>query len=214
MTRIDINDLDRLILDRNQITTDEKYFKDLLISLLNVSHEYVSWQYGLTANNTQMCERVFAYEFYHQWRKLSENFHYEGVILNGEIRKDRSVYRDTVGIIYPDLILHEQQNNLNRQLIACEIKTSKNLEHTNGRKALKKDLIKLSNLKTQLLFNYCVFVQVLDNSECFQESILPYLLSNRPQFEQYENLESTYYIIKCEDYILYDTIQNILNENQ
>jgi len=195
-----------LITQRNQIDNSEKYFIDFFIALLRVESNYLIWPYGV---NTQMGERVFAYELYHQWRKVSEQFHYENLIINGEIRKDGSVYRHAhIGEVYPDLVLHEQQNNMNQQRIACEIKTSIAISHTNGRKQFKKDLIKLSNFNQDLRYDYCIFLQILDTGDCLNTSIIPYLL--RVQ-EQLTDLDLIYFVIKDYHGIKYDTIQNIIN---
>ncbi|MFC0878880.1 hypothetical protein ACE01N_19965 [Saccharicrinis sp. FJH2] len=202
------SDLESLINRRNQITNGEKYFLDFLIALLKVESHYMIWPYGLNDNDSQVGERVFAYEFYHQWRKVSDQFHYENLIINGEIRKDGSIYRhDNLGQVYPDLILHEQQNNMNQQRIACEIKTSKAINHTNGRKHFKRDLLKLSQFHRELRFEYCIFLQIMDLDNCLASSIIPYLLRIQ---EQLSDLDSIYLIIKDYDIVKYDTLQNII----
>lgn len=212
MRELNAEDLPRLITQRTRAHGAEKYFVDFLISLIRVENNYIMWPYGINDKgdeNKQIIERVFAYEFYHQWRKVTEEFEYKNLIINGEILKS-SVYRLTdIDLVYPDLILHEHQNNMNKQLIACEIKTSKALLNANGKKGLKKDLLKLSSYRDALQFEYCIFLQVLDIDDCFNSSICPYL--NRIQ-NQLSNLESIYFVIKKSDGIVkYDTLQNIIN---
>jgi hypothetical protein len=203
------SDLESLIVRRNQVNNREKFFLDFLIALLKVERNYMIWPYGLSVKDNQVGERVFAYEFYHQWRKVSEQFKYKNLIINGEIRKDGSIYRhDSLGQVYPDLVLHEQQNNMNQQIIACEIKTSKALNHTNGRKQLKKDLLKLSQFHIELGFEYCIFLQIMDLENCLDSSIIPYLLRIQQHLSE---LDSIYLIIKDYEVIKYDTIQNIIN---
>lgn len=212
MTELRISDVNTLITQRNLVDGKKKYFIDFLIALLNVENYYLIWPYGINDKDFQVGERVFAYEFYHQWRKISEEFKYENLIINGEIRKDGSIYRHpNIGQVYPDLILHEQQNNMNQQIIACEIKTSKAINHVNGRKQFTKDLIKLSGYHRDLNFDYCIFLQVLDIEGCMDTSIIPYLLRIH---EKLSDLDSIYLIIKDYEGIKYDTIQNIINAAQ
>jgi len=204
------SDLDGLISRRNQVDDREKYFIDFLIALIRVESYYLIWPYGI--NDFQIGERVFAYELYHQWRKTSEEVDYQNLIINGELRKDGSIYgHSNIGQVYPDLILHEQQNNMNQQRIACEIKTSKAIKHKNGQKQFKKDIIKLSSYHRELRFDYCIFLQILDIEDCLVASIIPYLLRIQ---DQLSDLDSIYLIIKNYDTIKYDTIQNILSNNQ
>lgn len=192
------------LLSINRENCEDKYLNDLLVSLTNVDSKYLLWPYGDV--DEQMCERVFAYELYHQWRIISEIFQYDNLIINGEIRKDGSVYRRNINIVYPDLVLHEQQNNLNQQLLACEIKTiiaiKKSLED------FKKDLIKLSNYIDVLEYKTCVFIQIMDDPEIFERNIL-YLKDYK---DQIPNLSKIYYVIKDYEYISFETLENLLAE--
>lgn len=206
MIRIENRIMCNFLRDRAAEINNLTFFNDFLLALLFVDEEYLIWQYGL---NMQMGERVFAYELYHQWRKISEQFDYHDLIINGEIRKDGSILRNAVfAEVYPDLILHEQQNNLNQQLLACEIKTSRALSNPQGRRKLKRDLIKLGNYISNLEFRHCVFVQVLNPFDEFDKLIIPYLRANQQDFK---NQSRIYYVIKSNDYILYDTLENIIN---
>lgn len=211
MIEYTVEDLPDLIEARNRAVGTEKYFIDFLISLMRVERKYMLWPYNMSNNdNIQTIERVFAYEFYHQWRNVTEEFYYQNLIINGEIRKDGTIYRHpNIGTVYPDLILHEQQNNMNRQLIACEIKTSKALNHANGKKGFGKDLIKLSNYLHDLNFEYCIFLQVLNSENCLEEQILPYLRNRQNNFN---DLDRIYFVVKESDRIRYGIIQNIINE--
>lgn len=202
------NENSSLLLNQRQNANNvDIYFKDFLLALITVEEKYMIWQYG--GINDKMCERVFAYELYHQWRKLSEQFNYDNLIINGEILKDGSIlHHEHLKEIYPDLLLHEQQNNLNQQILACEIKTLKALEHENGKRKLKQDLIKLGHYVSDLQFKYSVFVQVRDKENYFSNVIIPYLQRYRNEFS---NRDKVFYVIKNDDSILYDTLENIIN---
>jgi len=192
----------------------EIYFVDFLKALLRVDSHFLIWPYP-NGVNQQMIERVFAYELYHQWRLITtqNTDRYENIIINGEIRKDQSVIRHPdLGEVYPDLILHQQQDNLDQQLLACEIKTLNAIQHTNGKKQLKKDLVKLDNYIQELSFNCTVFVQILNINDYFETAIIPYIRRNLNNKNLIlNNLENIFYIIKDYGYIKYDTLQNIVN---
>lgn len=192
--------------NNRQGQNSENYFYDFISALLSVSDNYLIWPYGIS---TQMAERVFAYELYHQWRMLIDGHKYENLILNGEIRKDGSVIRhENLKEIYPDFVLHEQQNNLNQQLIICEIKTSRALQHKNGKAQLKKDIIKLGNAIEELGFKEALFIQVLDLDNTF-ENVKPYLQRNLSNFKHTDKIR---YIIKDYDRIRFDYLMNLLTD--
>ncbi|WKK83039.1 hypothetical protein [Marivirga arenosa] len=181
------------------------YFKDFLTALTQVDRQYLIWQYGI---NQQMGERVFAYEFYYRWRTITESNTYENLILNGEIRKDNSILRhQSLSEVYPDFVLHEQQNTLNQQLIACEIKTLRALEHSNGKKQLKKDIIKLGKYVDELQFRYSIFIQVLNSNNYLQNKLIPYL---RRRESDLKNIDRITYVIKYHDRIQFDLLSNLL----
>ncbi|QOW10116.1 hypothetical protein Q73A0000_06960 [Kaistella flava (ex Peng et al. 2021)] len=183
------------------------YFTDFLLALLKVPNEYVIWPYGI---DKQMSERVFAYELYHQWRLIANQFNYENLLINGEIRKDGSVLRNNFNdIVYPDLILHEQQNNLNQQKIACEIKTVKSINSSNGKFNVKKDLKKLGKYITELQFETGIFIQIGNHFNEFSETIR-YLKKNEAEFT---NSDKIYYVIKDHASIKFETLENLLNAN-
>ncbi|MCX8080857.1 MAG: hypothetical protein N3F09_06440 [Bacteroidia bacterium] len=185
----------------------EKYFYDFITALLSVSKDYLIWPYN---EKNQMIERVFAYELYHQWRLLIDNYKYKNIILNGEIKKDGSILRnEDFKKIYPDLVLHEQQDSLNNQLIICEIKTCKALKHSRGKAKLKKDIIKLGNAIEYLKFKEALFIQVLDLDNTFKEKVKSYLQRN---FKDFKYANKIRYIIKDYDEIRYDYLNNLLKD--
>ena len=95
--------------------------RDLCFALEHITQKYVRWtlgktteednSYSKTANN--YCERVFAYELYHQFRKLMcDNDSYQSLFLNGEQQKDNSYFKKLLEVIkkkkiIPDLVVHE-----------------------------------------------------------------------------------------------------------
>ncbi|MGI9651975.1 hypothetical protein [Chryseobacterium sp. RLHN22] len=190
-------------IENNREWCENIHFNDFLLALIKVDPKYLLWPYGM---KEQMCERVFAYELYHQWRIVSEIYQYENLIINGEIRKDGSIYRENINIVYPDLILHEQQNNMNQQILACEIKTIKAVESTGGSNKVKKDLFKLDNYIKDLNYQICAFIQIKGNID-ISEKVIKYLKTKKNEFV---NLSKIYYIIKEDDYISYESLENLL----
>ena len=169
---------------------------DLKYALENVDKEYISWTMGnispnnakiIQAQNTQdksqddditrkYCERVFAYELYHQFRKLMySNDHYNDLFLNGEQQKDNSHFNELLksfskNKIIPDLILHRCCGSIDMggQILYIEIKTKNNT-------AVCDDLQKLTDLtKTKLNFAYYVFIYVDGTFEELKKRIKGY----------------------------------------
>ncbi|WP_435524583.1 hypothetical protein [Chryseobacterium indoltheticum] len=66
--------------------------------------------------------------------------------------------RQNLGVVYPDLILHEQQNNTDQQVLACEIKTVQALNRES--KSLIEDLLKLDKYIDVLDYEISVFIQI------------------------------------------------------
>lgn len=113
----------------------------MLSAITNVSKEYL-W-YKITINDDEVekeqLERVFAYEFYYQWRKLLDAFSCT-LFLNGEVSKQ---VRDKINknghtIKYPDIVLHAGQDNFDEefQIIVCEIKRKEGFKDESFRKDL------------------------------------------------------------------------------
>lgn len=119
------------------------YLKDVVKALSNVSPEYYEW-IDAVKHKTASVERVFCYEFYHQFRKIMEennnaNNRYYHLLFNAEIGKGGF---DEYKKIYPDFVLHMGQNCFESQKFAIEVKTSKHL----NAKDFNKDIEKLFNL--------------------------------------------------------------------
>ena len=114
----------------------------MLSAVTSVSKEYL-W-YKVTSDDEEVereqLERVFAYEFYYQWRRLLESFGCT-LILNGEVSKkvrDKISVKRQYAIKYPDMVLHAGQDNFDEefQLIVCEIKRKEGFEEETFRKDL------------------------------------------------------------------------------
>lgn len=121
---------------------DEKIALNILEeAIIKVAPEYI--YYGRRWDENQV-ERCFAYELYHQWSILLDDYFEKNpnekrLYLNGEIPK-KAIGREKT---YPDLVLHSGQDNDRKQLIACEIKRSENINF----RALVTDLYKLLKYK-------------------------------------------------------------------
>ena len=162
--------------------TDEKllnhsgvnYLNDLGVAMINVGSEFYNWKLKDSNGHEKeaYCERVYAYELYHQLRKIMESpacieEKYKGVTLNGEAIKSNSFFKDVFDGLYevndgkehkfiPDLILHKDLGSIESegQIYLVEIKMKGN------DKALD-DLIKLTYLKrTRLNFDFYIFIYV------------------------------------------------------
>lgn len=111
----------------NSSVEDWDYIDDFFLALCNVDNGYYMYPVE-NSNGTKdkvYPERIFAYEFYHQYRKrmeLKKDF-YEGKYLNGEQKKNRHV-DNYIGDYTPDLILHKKLDEMlpESQLWLCEIK--------------------------------------------------------------------------------------------
>lgn len=125
------------------------YIKDFIRALLNVKSRYILYQlrgYNDDEQGLEMqkqYERVFAYEFYHQFRKLMESNSkkYEGIYLNGEAHKGDSIYSKVPNTV-PDIILNKDPGKIvgDGQFFLCEMKTAANSK-------FYKDFAKLDEFK-------------------------------------------------------------------
>ena len=111
---------------RNTIN-DWDFLDDFLRALRKVDSGY--YMYPIKDDNgktdRKYPERVFAYEFYHQYRKIMEGKRdvYSGLYLNGEQTKERKV-ANYIGDFTPDLVLHSRLDGMceGSQKWLCEIK--------------------------------------------------------------------------------------------
>lgn len=129
--------------------TNCEYLDDFLSALSKVDIKYFLYPYG---KEYKYPERVFAYEFYHQYRLIMEEKKekYKGLYLNGEQSKSSLVW-EGLGQITPDLVLHgkmgEKDDTGESQKWLCEIKTISNPQVINDLEKIKKDeaILKFQN---------------------------------------------------------------------
>lgn len=99
-------------------------------ALLKISSNYYSYCIDESKKVIEHVERVFAYELYHQWSNLLTKE--DGFIINGEIGKQLEYFDQQSNIFlgraekYPDLVLHKGQDEVDGNMIVCEIKRKKN----------------------------------------------------------------------------------------
>ncbi len=105
------------------------YIEDFIEALSKVNWEYYS--YTTLDKVTKYPERVFAYELYHQLRKIMEknSQKYDNVYLNGEQTKGKLIVED-LELCTPDLVMHRNMIDCKQedQLWLCEIKMKGNKE--------------------------------------------------------------------------------------
>lgn len=150
------------------------YIKDFIRALLNVESRYILYQLRGHNDDEQglemqkQYERVFAYEFYHQYRKLMElnPEKYEGIYLNGEAHKGDSIY-SKVPQSMPDIILNKDPGKIvdDGQFFLCEMKTAANKE-------FYKDFEKLYTFKESgLKFKEYIFLSIGETIDGLHEKI-------------------------------------------
>lgn len=150
----------------------KKHIELMLSAITNVSKEYL-W-YKITSNDEEVekeqLERVFAYEFYYQWRKLLEAFGCT-LFLNGEVSKkvrDEINKKVQYATKYPDIVLHAGQDikDQNFQLIICEIKRKDGLKNDTVLKDLENIICYLNNDNfDNVAFQCGVFLLIGDSLE-------------------------------------------------
>lgn len=128
-------------------------------ALENIDLEYVKLSrliYGRNSLNTHVFqEKPFAYEFYHQYRKLHENT-FERIVIQAEVNKSFQDYPNCKKM--PDFILHVPDNHENN-IGVIEFKRA----YINGRSnapGIRKDFDKLVQFKKPPL-NYNNIIEVI-----------------------------------------------------
>ena len=174
------------------------YIKDIKRAISKVKEPYRIWK-DYSKIDTQnegddfMLERVFCYEFYHQFRKLmgrpKNKVKYKELYFHGEITK----YGE-----YPDFVLHSGQGDNMHQAVAIEVKTKQTIERNHKKCNMKNDLIKLLNLAADksLKYEYGVFIGVNCKNEDLKNKILR--MRGKP-FDNYKDLFDRLYFIGTED---------------
>ncbi len=149
----------------------KRLLKNCTDALLSVAPNYYS--YATPMDNIESCERVFAYEFYHQLRCMFKDMSW---YVHGEFKKGLSPLSVNYDkdLVYPDLVLHLPES-LTSNLCAFEIKSSSPRKSTTGDDVLS-DLKKLEMFTRPSNYNGLNFeagVLILINrdfEEIFQKS--------------------------------------------
>ena len=145
---------------RNEVK-NSKYIDDIIKALKNVDSVYIRYcrpniNKGLK-NYYMYVERVFAYEFYHQYRLIMsrKKKKYEGLYLNGEQQKSSLVWKGLKRQT-PDMVLH---GNISKpeydgftQKWLCEIKMCTNPNAVDDLKKIKEESLKLNFSEYYFLF--------------------------------------------------------------
>lgn len=163
-----------------------KYIEDIIIALGKIPACYV-----IESNDkNRLAERMFAYEFYHQYRMIMENNpqYKEGYYLCGEQSKLYSkICNDTEKErICPDIVLSGEVEEIDdeKQYWVAEIKMA-------GNSDWEADIPKLVKYaKSQLKFQYLFYIYVCKNEDSKCKIIR--LLEQR-KFSK-EELEITFFI--------------------
>lgn len=146
--------------NNERIKKKEVYLDMLEKALQNVERDYMKYDPSGNLGNTTIkrAERVFAYELYHQFRKIMEQRGINDCFLNGEIRKNCEITEwEEKKDCYPDLVLHGNPLCIDplTQYFMCEIKMASN-------RKLLEDLKRLSSFKkgSALHFQSYIFLCV------------------------------------------------------
>lgn len=165
------------------------HLENLFKAILNIRDEYYKYSLEQLAGSDdyqEQLERVFAYELYHQWSIIQDNYNKmvpkeDGRVINGEAGKKLNGCH-----IYPDMLLHGGQDDTENQEIAIEIKRKVGIKKDN----LIEDLKKLTRLMSAdgLAFNAkpfkrCVFILTGGNESAIKEQ-----LENYPDVTVDENI--------------------------
>lgn len=107
-------------------------------------------------------ERVFSYELYYRWATILNNNHEENpekLILNAELSKH---YDKDERVKFPDMVLHGDYTNTDKQLVICEIKSGRNYIKTDS---FKKDMDSLVKGINKLSYKCGAFIYVGNNEK-------------------------------------------------
>ena len=117
--------------------TNTTYLSSLFLAIKNVGKDYIRYTYHnenpqstseklLKRSNIEIShvERVFTYELYRQWCEQDIIRKTDGLVINAEIPKQfiDEEYEETGKLYYPDMVLHDGQNNFVGNHVVCEIK--------------------------------------------------------------------------------------------
>lgn len=141
------------------------YFEHITRALESVSTDYI-----IESNSSnRLAERIFAYEFYHQFRLIMEKNEslYKGLYLAGEQSKIYEIRHGETAKDTPDIVLCGNMNEIGgKQEILFEIKMM-------GNSAWPDDLKKLSEFaNSSLAFKYHVFIYVGERLSAIKQEVI------------------------------------------
>jgi hypothetical protein len=159
--------------------TDWIYIQGLSKAIEKVPANYIREE----GNGKFHLERVFSYELYYRWSRLlnKRNNNPEKVFLNAELVKH---YDNRKQFKFPDMVLHGDYTNREKQFIICEIKSSRNQIDNNS---LRKDVESLYEGVTGLSYHCAVFIYLGDRVNIIISKLRGYL-------HAYENYEVGRYL--------------------
>ena len=167
----------------------DPHLENLFTAILNIKDEYYKYSLERIAGSDEyqeQLERVFAYELYHQWSIIQDNYNKmvpkeDGRVINGEAGKKLNGCQ-----IYPDMLLHGGQDDSVNQEIAIEIKRKVGIKKDN----VIEDLKKLTRLLSAgglaygaKAFKRCVFILTGGNESDIKEQ-----LNNNPNITLNDNI--------------------------
>ena len=160
--------------------TDWVYIQGLSEAIDNVPINYIR---ECNEKKQFHLERVFSYELYYRWSRLlnNRNKNPEKVFLNAELVKH---YDNSKQFKFPDMVLHGDYTNREKQFIICEIKSSRNQIDNDS---LRKDVESLYEGVKGLSYHCAVFI-------CLGDRLNNIISKLRAYLRAYENYEEGRYL--------------------
>lgn len=169
--------------------TDWLYIQGLSKAIDKVPKSYIREKEGKRKFGKYHLERIFSYELYYRWTKMlnykSENP--EKLFLNAELTKH---YNDKKECKFPDMVLHGNFTNCDKQFIICEIKSSRNYIKNDS---LKKDVESLYKGVKNLCYHCGAFIYIGDSVN----NIISRLRSLLYAYENYEKGKYLFIGVNC-----------------
>lgn len=168
------------------------YLEDIKEAITETKEPYCKWK-DWYKNKYAMLERVFCYEFYHQFREIMDKSKnkqkYKDLYFHGEMTKYGKV---------PDFVLHKGEDNNDFQAVVMEVKTKERIRQNAEGCNMKEDLERLLSLmkNRDLKYRYGGFIGINCNSSFLKEEIQKMPVET---FENYRDLLDKLYIIGTED---------------
>lgn len=209
-----------------------KYLYSLFVALKGVSNKYIRFcNHSKGKSFVEECahvERVFAYEFYRQWRNQDIFNQNTSLTINAEVPKQLIDIDPCDGghLYYPDMVLHSGQDCCKGNLIICELKRKEYIGR--NRELLFDDLNKLriyicKETKTKAglpdkwePFKLGVFIMIVketDNKEKLTMAILKKHIGPKIKKFPDEIKKKIVCVVYNGEILIYDTLYNITDTN-